>query len=232
MRLFLELRPRAMQIARQIPGFFQFAVGFLNPVTEDNAFGVIALVLSDEQPVKNFLDPILVKDRKFPIVVGPITVTERASPTAHPSHGTATCWAKSRVSTSSPQQGILAAKHVTGTRLQARVKFNGGGIGRLVDMAPEGIDAAVVDTPEAFPRCPMRMRTIAAVAPWTDVEFTGAGSGVVHRTKVTAVTDIMGILSSPLLPMRLVLANHGSPGGLRGARAGTEDDQSRGSVHG
>lgn len=212
MRLFLELRSRAAQVARKIPGFCQFAVGFLNPVTEKDAFGVIALVLSHERPAKQFIDLIEVNNRKFPIVVRSITLTEHASPTVHPSNGTATCWAKSRVSTPLPQEGILTAKHVTGTRLQARVKFNGGGVGRLVDMAPEGIDAAVVDTPETFPRSPMRMRTIAAVAPWTDVEFTGAGSGGLHRTKVTAVTDILGILSSPLLPVRVVLANHGSPG--------------------
>jgi hypothetical protein len=81
----------------------------------------------------------------------------------------------------------------------------------VIDVAPAGIDAALVDTPEPFVTSSKAMKAIAAVAPWIDVEFTGASSGP-HVTKVTATTDQLGILNSPLFPMRVLLAKHGQAG--------------------
>jgi len=212
MQLFLELRQRSTQIARQVPGFWQFQVGFLNPISEGNRFGVIVLALGDGPPEPVFLESIITSEREFPVIVRHISMTEHALPTMHPLTGTVACWAKSRKNTSASKLGVLTVKHVVDARIGARVKFNGG-VGRVVDIAPEGIDAALVSTPEPFnDRRPTKpLEALVAVAPWTDVEFMGVESGLT-RTLVTSTGDQFGILNSYLIPVRLGLADHGRNG--------------------
>jgi hypothetical protein len=208
-RLFLELRPRYIELARQVPGFWQFAVGFLNPISEGNRFGVIALARAKtefQEPI--FLKPLRVRGESFPVVVRNIEITEHAFPTGHPSGGTSTCWAKSRKSSSNPIQGILTAQHVVGSQIGANV-IVGNSNEKVIDVAPSCIDAALVSSSQ--PSFTTSMNTVAAVAPWSNVEFTGAASRTLTTT-VTATTDQLGILQSPEFPVRVILAHPGRPG--------------------
>jgi hypothetical protein len=209
-RLFLKLRERAADIAHRVAGFWQFAVGFLDPVAEGNAFGVIALAQGDVTESTEAFTPIEIDKTLFQVVVRPITIAEHALPAMHPSNGTVACWAKSRANTKNSKLGVLTAKHVAGTRIGSRLKFNGA-IGKVVDVAPDGIDAALVDPPDTFDKASKRLKAAVAVAPWIDVEFIGTASGA-HTTKVLSTTDQLGILNSPLFPVRILLADHGESG--------------------
>ncbi|MDX7140886.1 hypothetical protein SJ263_23765, partial [Enterobacter hormaechei] len=88
--LFMELKHRSLQIVRQVPAFWQLAVGFLNPLSESNNFGVIVLTL-DAGNHQSFdpliLEPIEIEKKTFPVIVRQLTVEEHALPSMHPSKG-------------------------------------------------------------------------------------------------------------------------------------------------
>lgn len=211
LQLFIELSERSIEIAKQIPSFWQFAVGFFNPYTEGDGFGVIALTMGDGENLEQLPQFINIGKNSFPFLVRNITIEEHTAPKQHLLNGTAGCWARSRINSSNSKLGVLTAKHVTGMRNGTTVNFSNGN-GRLIDVAPEGIDAALVKSPELFSQVSMKpLKAVRLIAPWTSVEFTGAVTGS-HSTLVTATTDQLGILNSPLFPVRVLLDKYGDQG--------------------
>jgi hypothetical protein len=81
--------------------------------------------------------------------------------------------------------GRLTAKHVVGQRILVPLTK---GLGRLFDVAPEGIDAALIQVPRA--QLPPHLHAFGAqthIAQWIDLQVYGRESGV-SQTKVTEVT--------------------------------------------
>jgi hypothetical protein len=208
--LFDALRVRAADVVQVVPGLFRLTTGFLDPETEADDFGVIALALSDERDGPTRLPDIEIDGRAFPVFVRRIVANQHAWPSSHPSKGTLACWAKTRLASSKPRFGAVTAKHVVGSRIGRRIQ-TAGATWKVRDVAPEGIDAALVETPERFDERSPLLKALKLVPQWLDVTFNGAESGK-HRTKVTAITDQLGILDSPLVPVRLLLAAQGRPG--------------------
>jgi hypothetical protein len=221
---FLALREELDELARETPGFRFAAVGFLDPKYEPNAFGV---ALFSSQPAGAYQQAetryLRIPGRLFrrrgeaeirtPIVIRPCLVTQHALPTHHMALGTAACWAKSRIHSSTPiGPGVLTAEHVAGAIIGAPVSF-GTHHGKVLDVAPSGgIDAAVVSSPEPY-NGTQRLQTKRLVAPWTDVQFSGMMTKQPPvQTKVTMTTDMLGILNSPRFPVKLILAGHGQSG--------------------
>jgi hypothetical protein len=84
-----------------------------------------------------------------------------------------------------------------------------GTFAEILDTAPDGIDAALVSTREIVGQCKLPVQQL--VAPWADVEFVGAVSGI-NRTKIKQITDTRGIFGSSYLPCRVFLAKPGRRG--------------------
>ncbi|MGH9893553.1 MAG: hypothetical protein ACREA0_16510 [bacterium] len=149
------------------------------------------------------------------------------APRVHPVDGTAACWARSCVTSQSPRgPGVLTAKHVLTKAAEQRsaltpnsvtrapqagdrFPLSNGRTGTILQVASEGIDAALIDTGERGQSARLPFET--HVAPWTDIEFVGA-TACSHFTKITAVTDTRGIFNSPALPARVLLGAAGHPG--------------------
>lgn len=196
--------------AKEVPGFRLATYGFFDPETEIDGFGVIAYVAPSLLGIPGGqFHWVNVDDQTFPVIVRPANWRLHA-PTVHPSLGTSTCWAKSRRVTLKNKPGILTAKHVVAhTTIGSSVSLTSGK-GRLLDLAPEGIDAALVQVPTShWPLSPGTLSCQKFVAQWSDVDMcspTGRFS-----TKVTEVSSGRGSLD-PSIPLRIFLANHGQSG--------------------
>jgi hypothetical protein len=196
------------EAARQIPGLIQPAFGFLDPDTELDGFGVIVLV---RRPINASLiadipyrRELVVDDERFPIVIRPVDVRAHIS---NPSGGTSACVATSRGRVHGP--AYLTAKHVVGS-LGSVMTLSCGCTGNVCDVGPEGIDVALVES-----SCSVHVGNVVnakmLVPPWLDVTTTGASSGN-WQTKISAVSDTRGVLTSAHLPSRLFLAQAGRGG--------------------
>ncbi len=205
LRVLVEIRNRDLHLERQ-PGFLFAAIGFVSTDGGDPAFGV-DVVVDETQRETRVIDYIAAGSLEAPIVVHPMRIVEHA-PNVHPIDGTAACWAVSRVSSVPRGPGLLTAKHVTGSLTGADVRLTNGALGSVIDVAPPGIDAALVGV-DSGPRQSV-LPSSALVAPWSDVQI-GRQSGPIS-TKVRAVSDTSGIIGSPDLPARLVLAESGTHG--------------------
>jgi hypothetical protein len=207
-RLILASRP-ILQFMRPVIGFRFLGFGFLDPELEEDNFGVIVFATNPDYTKPFYLESIKFEEKSFPVVVRPFVGIPH-SPSIHPSLGRCGCWATTRISSPSPVgPGGLTAKHcVLGLTKGSKVSLSNGTWGTLLDIAPEGIDAAIVDTGETAGNA--TLQTEKFVTPYTDVEIEGALGPV--TTKITAVTDTFGILSSPDLPSRVALARSGAPG--------------------
>lgn len=199
-------------LEQQIPGCRYLAFGFLDPETEQDAFGIAAIVnpgvrSERSRGVRPFVDSLA----EFPVFLRPVVEQLHRSPTVMPISGSAGCWGKSRRKRNRPiGPGILTAKHVLPQGvLGAPVPLSNSTFGTVLDLGPDGVDAALVETQEA--RGTTRLQAPSFIAPWTDVEFFGASSGH-HVTKITTVTDTRGVLSSSLAPARIMLADFGRAG--------------------
>lgn len=223
-KLMFEFKEKARDYYRSIPGLRGIAFGYLDPDYEVDDFGVI-LIGSDsyegpdsgiqdrfinEQPYRsNILDYVRLSEKEFPIVIRRIN-KKYYSPSIHPVQGTSGCWAKSRITSDPIGPGFLTVKHVTGSKIGAPILLSNGRFGHVLDVAPQGIDAALISSTEVFPG--FLPRPIQRhIAPWTDAYFMGAASGY-HHTKITAITDTFGILNTPSLPVRIFLADAGTHG--------------------
>jgi hypothetical protein len=201
-------------IPRRIPGFRYLRSGFLDPAEGANEiadFGlkvVAAPIESGTDAPPADLPPLTVDGHRFPVIVEhPVEIVH--GPAVLPTTGSTGCWAYSRVSTGRRGPGLLTAKHVVDQALDGRVAMSDGHFATVVDMAPDGVDAALVSSGE--PVGVTRLEVQQLVAPWTDVEFVGARS-VIPRTKVKDITDTRGIYSTSLLPVRVFLGAYGARG--------------------
>lgn len=209
----MQQREPVQRAWRAVPGAHRVAYGFLDPDHEQNAFGVIIFaaphVDGPQEPLE--LEPLLVDDHRFPVVVRRVAERVHAgSGVPHPAAGSATIWARSRLATRPVGPGSLTAKHVTGHTLGAPIPMSCGCTGRVVDVAPPCIDAAMV-TCSCATQSLTTVSTLTLVPPGIPVEFSGSRTGRVSTT-VTATSDQLGIYGAPAFPIHLVLATQGTRG--------------------
>lgn len=194
---------------KELPGFRTATYGFFDPETEMDGFGVIAYVApSLEGPPRGEFNWVTVDQESFRIMVRPAEWTLHAPP--NPTMGTATCWAQSRRPRLKNKPALLTAKHViVNTTIGSAVPL-ASGRGTLLDLAPEGIDAALVRVSKSiWPDSLKQLSCQKYVAQWTDVDvFTTSGG---FSTKITEVSSGRGSLD-PSIPLRVFLANHGQSG--------------------
>jgi hypothetical protein len=196
--------------AQEMPGFRTATYGFFDPETEADGFGVIAYVAPSLYGVpRGEFRWVSVDDQSFSVIVRPANWRLHA-PTVHPALGTSTCWAKSRRPTLKSKSGILTAKHVVGKPAIGSAVPLTSGHGTLLDLAPEGIDAALVQVPSSnWPGSPGTLNCQKFVAQWSDVDvYSPSGQ---FSTKVTEVSSGRGTLD-PSIPLRIFLANPGQSG--------------------
>ncbi|HVW78643.1 MAG TPA: hypothetical protein VHB45_13605 [Alloacidobacterium sp.] len=195
--------------AKGLPGFRTATYGFFDPETEMDGFGVIAYVApSLDGPPRGEFHWVNVDQESFRIMVRPAEWTLHAPP--NPTMGTATCWAQSRKPRLKNKPAMLTAKHVVGNRtIGSNVPLTSGR-GTLLDLAPEGIDAALVRVSQSiWPGSPNPLQCQRFIAQWTDVDvYTASGS---FSTKITEVNSGRGSLD-PNIPLRVFLANPGQSG--------------------
>ncbi|HEX3472080.1 MAG TPA: hypothetical protein VHT28_12935 [Silvibacterium sp.] len=198
--------------AKETPGFRTATYGFFDPEAEMDGFGVIAYVApSLHGPTRGEFQWVTVDDQSFSIIVRPAEWRLHA-PTVHPALGTSTCWAESRRPRIKNKSAILTAKHVVGqTTIGSAVPMTSGH-GTLLDLAPEGIDAALVQVNVPKSQRPEEVNKLTCqkfVAQWTDVDvYSPTGQ---FSTKVTEVSSGRGTLD-PSIPLRIFLANPGQSG--------------------
>jgi hypothetical protein len=135
-------------------------------------------------------------------------------PNTHPDGGVSACYAKSRVGTAE-QEGILTAKHVlSDPTINAPVQMADGEPDHtVVDLAPEGIDGALISIDGSFPTGQLAIQPY--VAQYLPVEIHTATA--VKDNMVTAVTDTYNVWDSPDIPAYLELekpAKGGDSGSL------------------
>ena len=201
-------------IGRSIPGLEMVTYGFADPAYEDDTFAALVYTipsvpeLHDEAEI-NFT--VKVGNLRFPVFIRPSRWEFHQLPTIHPGNGTGACWARTLKPGFRKKVGLLTAKHVVGQRILGNPVPLTNGIGKLLDVAPEGIDAALIQVPQA--KLPSHLHPFTAqthIAQWTDVQVYGRESGV-FQTKVIEVTPSRGSLHYTI-PLRIFLANPGKPG--------------------
>jgi hypothetical protein len=215
----MRLMDRATEegIPQSVPGFRYLRSGFIDEsagmsaAAASSEFGVTVIAAPsthEDVPSVRLLPPLTVDGHQFPVQVQrPIEVLD--SPLVLPVDGSAGCWATSRVSKAQRGPGLLTAKHVVEGAIGGQVPLSDGTFAEILDTAPDGIDAALVSTREMVGQCKLNVQQL--VAPWADVEFVGAVSGI-NRTKIKQITDTRGILGSSYLPCRIFLAKPGRRG--------------------
>lgn len=215
----MRLMDRAAEdgIPRSVPGFRYLRSGFIDDFDKASGevaspgFGVTVIAAPATQEnadSQRWLSPLTVDGHQFPVQVQrPIETLD--SPLVRPADGSAGCWAYSRVSHVRRGPGLLTAKHVVEDAIGGRIPLSDGTFAEIVDTAPDGIDAALVSTCEIVGQRKVEVQQL--VAPWADVEFVGAVSGI-NRTKIKQITDTRGILGSSYLPCRVFLARPGRKG--------------------
>jgi len=198
------------QMWRYVRGYRFAAYGFADPEFESDDFCVLLYAF----PIPGFQDEVMwleVGDDKFPVYVRRSVEIYHASLPVHPSLGTAACWAQSSKISAPGNLGFVTAKHVLGGAQPGSPAQTTRGQGTVLDIGPDGIDAALVEPPPSVsPVLGSRLTVVPIVAPWTDVSFDGSQSGRI-QTKVTSVTDTRGSLN-PHVPARVFLAHHGKNG--------------------
>jgi hypothetical protein len=197
------------KLASRIPGFRFASVGFADPETEADAFGL--MVYTAPLKAKEDVFGIEVAGITFPIRVRPSIEELHLSPELHPSDGTSTCWAISRKPNVAKSLGFLTAKHVVENLRPGDAVNTNMGVGSVLDLAPASIDAALIAPPRGVsPQMKSPLECVRYVAQWTDVQFVGMGSRQAVQTKVTEVwfRDVY----HPSLPATVFLAWPGKPG--------------------
>ena len=147
----------------------------------------------------------------FPAFVRPARWEFHQLPQVHPANGTGACWARSLKPGLRKKVGLLTAKHVVGQRILGNPFPLMKGLGRLLDVAPEEIDAALIQVPRA--QLPPHLHAFGAgthIAQWIDVQVYGRESGI-FQAKVIEVTPSRRSLHYTI-PFRVFLANPGKSG--------------------
>ena len=210
-------RAAEQRIPQSVPGFRYLRTGFIEPsdrtcdTVASPEFGVTVVATTLTQgnaQEQEWLAPLEADGHRFPVLVQhPVEILH--SPTIRPAAGSSGCWAYSRAGRTKRGPGMLTAKHVLGEATGGRIPLTDGTFADILDIAPDGIDAALISTPETVGQRQLVVQPL--VAPWAEVEFVGAVTGV-HRTKIKSITDTRGILGSSFLPCRLFLGKHGAGG--------------------
>jgi hypothetical protein len=206
------------QIARQIPGLEMVTYGFADPEYEEDAFGALVYTVPSVPELDDAVSPesepqrtVQVGNLLFPVFVRLARWEFHQLPQVHPANGTGACWARSWKPGLRKRVGLLTAKHVVGQRILGNPVPLTKGLDRLLDVAPEGIDAALIQVPPG--QLPDHLHGFSAqthIAQWIDVQVYGRESGV-FQTKVIEVTPSRGSLHYTI-PLRVFLANPGQPG--------------------
>jgi len=204
-------------IERSIPGLERVSYGFGDPDFEEDAFGVIvyrAASTAGQDEATLIEEPetsvIKIANLVFPVFTRS-AVWDFHAMNVHPANGTAACWAKSKKNSLKRKAGLVTAKHVVGQHVLGNAVPLTKGYGTLIDLAPEGIDAALVQVPKSvFPHETVPLACETFIAQWTDVQVIGRVSGV-FQTKIVEVTSSRGSLHYSI-PLRVFLAMPGQPG--------------------
>jgi hypothetical protein len=205
-------------VGRSIAGLEMVTYGFADPEYEEDAFGVLVYTVPSVPELDDSLSAesepafaVKVGNLIFPVFVRPARWEFHQLPQVHPANGSAACWARSLKAGLRKKVGLLTAKHVVGQRILGNPVPLTKGLGKLLDVAPEGIDAALIQVPRA--QLPPHLHAFSAqthIAQWIDVQVYGRESGV-FQTKVIEVTPSRGSLHYTI-PLRVFLANPGKPG--------------------
>jgi hypothetical protein len=194
------------QMYRRFPGFRLASYGALHREIDGHSFGV---AVHTSAPYEGIIDHGMeVGGATFPIamrVADQVTLHRPPDPQA----GTTACWTFSG-RLASGKQYALTAEHVVDGHARgkgAQVALAGGGSATIEDMAPPGIDAALLDLGSGPPALPFT--SVRFPAPWTDVHIDGAQSNV--ATTYMRTTDVVGTLDK-MFPIRLFLAKAAQPG--------------------
>lgn len=206
-------------LTQRIKGYRYKTFGFLENSGGRSEFGVSLIASFDESMADNNESDIVeyngvpkyvsYGEFRFPVIV--LRIKEYLhNGISSPIGGLGTCYAQSKVSSKPLGPGILTAKHVVGNTIGTKIHLTCSCMGKVIDVAPDGIDAALVSC-----KCSRGGKTpilpIKYVAPWMDVEFKDASLRKV-ATKVTSITDTKGIFGSSILPSRIFIAHAGKPG--------------------
>jgi hypothetical protein len=209
----------------QVAGYQQIFSGILDPTYESDSFGLVVEAFPEvpnaahryshpdarlQSYGRSIITEIPLGDYVFPVALRRSRTNLHRPP--DPVGGTAACWAMSRCSSPLSQQGFLTAKHVTNGVLYSSIDLTNGKVGTVTDLAPDGIDAALIRPNDGMPNLGEipTMHIENLVAAWTPAKLMGA-SGT-RDTFITAISDTFGIFDSPFLPSRLTLAEGGVPG--------------------
>jgi hypothetical protein len=205
-------------VERSIPGLEMVTYGFADPEYEEDAFAALVYTIPGVPELDEGVSAeseisfrVKVGNLVFPVFVRQSRWEFHQLPQLHPANGTAACWARTMKPGLRKKVGLLTAKHVVGQRILGNPVPLTKGIGKLLDIAPEGIDAALIQVPRAH--LPAHLHHFAAqthIAQWTDVQVYGRESGT-FQTKVIEVTPSRGSLHYTI-PLRIFLANPGKPG--------------------
>lgn len=205
-------------VGRSIPGLEMVTYGFADPEYEEDAFAALVYTIPAVPELDDGLSAesqttlrVKVGNLLFPVFTRPSRWEFHQLPQIHPTNGTAACWAKTLKPGLRKKVGLLTAKHVVGQRILGNPVPLTKGLGKLLDTAPEGIDAALIQVPRNL--LPPQLHHFVAqthIAQWTDVQVYGRESGI-FQTKVIEVTPSRGSLHYTI-PLRVFLANPGKPG--------------------
>jgi hypothetical protein len=210
----------ALQLSKKIAGYKFTAFGFTD--SSFTKFGVTVFAArdlgSDIESWESLVEPeyyetiglptnIQIDQHEFPVIIR--RVSEYLHNPANPQNGTGACYGKSKVSSRPLGPGILTAKHVVGSTIGTTIHLSCSCIGKVVDVAPDGIDAALVESP-CSSQYSIRLNPMKHVAPWMDV--TICTNTISILTKIVAITDTRGIFNSAILPVRIFLAASARPG--------------------
>jgi hypothetical protein len=197
----LQTRFEQERIWQRIPGFQFASYGALDP--DLSVLGVVVHARSDRMQEPFTLS---VEGAEFPVLT---RANDRFRPhrPPDPANGTSACWATSAKLHPRRTYALTAEHNVRGIDVGDPVPLAGGGQGRLVDVAPPGIDAALYAVPTQT--SVTQLSAVNFPAPWTTVMLDGHTRAT--QTTFTRSSDLTGSLDA-MLPIRLFLAQPGTPG--------------------
>jgi hypothetical protein len=190
------------------PGFQWASVGMIQPDESDlGKFGVIFYTdASVSELGPSAREPISIEGNQFPVVVRTISIELHTRSIDWPRDGSVSR-ARTRVGTQYQREGWLTAAHVV--EGADHVYYEDGSTGRVIDLAPGCIDAALTEGPEVNPN-PQVLPILGAVTTGVNCTFTGK-SGCYPGT-VLDVCVPFGVLTASSLPARVALSQSGQPG--------------------
>ena len=237
--LALEHHVESTGIANRVPDVQMITYGFTNPASEPNepsAFG--AIVYIGEGSFRRFVNGyrpgdgpcgveyerewedqpqddlntgevprgIVIEGVTFPYIYRRWQIDFHAL-SVNPLGGTAACWAtKKRRLT---PQALLTAKHILNETAVGRPIPLTSGLGKLLAVAPEGIDAALVQLKQGSGAARRPLRSKKLIAQWSDAIVHTQRA--VFQTKVIEVNSSRGSLHYSL-PLRIFLQDAALPG--------------------